>query len=80
MSWAAGDVLQIFVRAGGGQTTYASYTDNGGAKVVLGTGTALGSLAPGAGVDLLCQSTSNQFTSWVQMITAWAAGQQPAWA
>lgn len=81
MSWAANDVIDLYVAAGGSIASEVSYRVNGGSKTVLSTGSpaALGSLGAG-NLDLLCNGTSGQWTAWVRAITAYASGKRPAWA
>jgi hypothetical protein len=81
MSWAAFDALDIFVSGGVSQTT-AAYRVNAGGTTQLGTGTAFSTFTPSGGMDLLCSTTTLQFTSWVKRIKAYAATgtQKPSWA
>lgn len=81
MSWAAQDVLEIWVEAGGPNLAVrASYKKNGGSLVVIGTGAVADSIQPSGwtgSLDLLCNGTAGQFTSWVQNIQFWGFGTKP---
>jgi hypothetical protein len=81
IDWAANDALELWIAAGGSQSTVIKYRINGGAQRRLTvTGAALSTLTVSGAIDLLCNGTSNQFTVWVQTLSAYASGRAPTWA
>jgi hypothetical protein len=80
IAWAAGDIVDVWVACGAGSNAVVEYRTNGGAKTVL-LNTALAGNPSGAStIDILCSGTSNQLSCWLQSLTAYKKGQQPAWA
>lgn len=80
ITWAAGDVVDMWIACGAGANAVVEYRLNGGAKVVL-LNTALAGNPSGAStIDICCSGTSNQFSCWLQNLTAYKTGQQPSWA
>jgi len=82
VTWSQFDLLELFVGMGSASiNSIAKYRLNGGSVVDLGnSGSAQGALSPGSTADLLCNSTSNQFTCWFQHFSAFKSGQKPSWA
>lgn len=83
MTWAAGDLLEVWVEAGGGSLpTAVKYRVNAGGATVLSTGSppTQGTFATPGALDLCCNGTASQFTSRVEKIRTYAAGVRPAWA
>jgi hypothetical protein len=59
MSWAAGDVVEMWVSTGGGRGTVVQYAVNGGAVTTLTiTGSSLGTWTPAGAIDLFCDASS----------------------
>jgi hypothetical protein len=80
LTWAKFDVLEIWVVAGGSQTTVVKYRVNGGAATVPAiTGTALGNFAPSGALDILCDGTGKQWSAWLYNVIFYPSGQQPTW-
>ena len=81
LTWAAADLLELWVAAGGGAATVVKFRVNGGAVTTCTiTGSALGALAVPGALDLLCSGTGNQFTAWVRALRAYRAAATPGWA
>lgn len=79
-TWARGDLLDVFVPAGGGSLpTTGKARVNGGGVTDLGSGAAQGTVS-GSTIDIACNGTSNQFSGGIYELTAYRAGQAPAWA
>jgi hypothetical protein len=80
-AWTAYDTVQIFIGAGGSSASVVSYRVNGGSVVhPTVTGSALGSVSTGGALDLLCSSTSSQFSAWVTRLAFWKGAAKPSWA
>jgi hypothetical protein len=81
-TWAADDLVDLWVEAGGGTSnTVVKYRVNEGAAATLGTSASpQGSVTPAGPLDLCCNSTANQFTSRIETIAFYRSGQAPAWA
>lgn len=82
MAWNAGDLVDIWVAAGGG--TYATrieYRVNGGAPVLLSGNAApvQGVITPGGSIDIGCSGTTNQFTAWFGGVFPYKSGNGPLW-
>ncbi len=73
LTWAANDVVDVFVRAGNG-VPYAAYRVNGGASTLLSTDSpsSQGSLSIPGALDLLCNGTAQQFGAWTRKIEAYS--------
>jgi hypothetical protein len=82
MSWSTGDLVELWVAAGGGTACDVKYRVNGGAVTTLSTGspTAFGAITVAGALDLLCNGTSNQFTAWVRRIRTFRSDSAPSWA
>jgi hypothetical protein len=78
VQFAAQDVVEIWVEAGGGSLPTAAATRvNGGPITTVGVGAVLGNLAPTSALDVLSQGTSAEWSSWVQQISFWPNGARP---
>lgn len=72
------DLVEFFVRGGGGQNAYFSYRVNGGAATVLINAPLSGSYNVTTGsLDVCCQGSSLVLTSWLQQFTAFSFGNKP---
>ena len=87
LAWAAGDIVELWIAAGGGVATVAKYrvTSGGvpGAITTLTiTGSTLGTYAPAGALDLFCDSSiAKQPGMRLQSLQFYKAGQSPAgWA
>jgi hypothetical protein len=78
LSWAANDVLDIYVSFGA-QATQVVYRLNGGTAYTLGTTAAQGSLTASGAVDVLNRGGANVFTCWLRDAAFYKSGQGPAW-
>lgn len=79
ISWAAGDVVDLWVACGAGSNAVVEYRVNSGATTTL-LNTALAGNPSGAGnIDIFCSGTSNQLSAWLQSVSAYKTGQQPSW-
>jgi hypothetical protein len=75
MAWSAGDLVELFVAAGGGQATEAVYRVNGGTTLLLSAGTPAalaGNVDNSGAIDLLCNGTAGQLSAFVEGMTAYA--------
>jgi len=80
-SWAANDLVEFWIAAGGGSNaTVVKYRVNGGTITTLSTGSppTQAAITIASTLDLLCNGTSNQFTAWVEKIEFYQTGQSPA--
>lgn len=83
--WNANDRLQLFVGVGGNQTSTVAYAIGGiSGSIPTLSGSALGNLAPTGSMDLLCNNTSSQFSSFIAAERTYANGisssqNQPTW-
>lgn len=79
ISWAANDLVEFYLDIGNG-VPIAYYRINGGDRIAfVMPATSQASIANSGTIDLLCQGTSNQFTSRVQSISIYQPGYQPTW-
>ncbi len=70
LSWFAGDVVELFVGAGGAAANSVAWMRvNGGAAIQLGESpTPQAAIGAVGSIDLLCIGALSQLTSWVQQI------------
>jgi hypothetical protein len=70
--WVAGNPIDLYIQAGGGQLTRAAYQSNGGQVVDLGTAESLGNLTPSGTPFRIFNdgSTCNAF-AYLQYLKAW---------
>jgi hypothetical protein len=82
LAWAANDIVDIFVAAGGGIATVVRYRVNGGATSSPAVaGSALGTIAPSGAINLLCDaSAAKQPGCRVYALDFYKSGRAPAWA
>jgi hypothetical protein len=82
ITWAQYDVLELFVAGGGSLPTVVKWRVNGGATTTCAIGgtTTLGALSIASALDLLCSTTTLQFSAWVQTINAYRGTAAPTWA
>lgn len=77
LSWAAGDLLEIWIEFGGGVlATKVEYRVNGGSWTIVSTGlppTQAAIVATGA-IDLFCSGTTLQFSAWLRGIQVFQSG------
>jgi hypothetical protein len=77
ITFSAFDVVELWVEAGGGVQTYASYRRNG-TLTSIGAGGSLGNFTPSGKIDILCNGTTNQLSSWVQIVSFLPANVRPS--
>lgn len=83
VSWAAGDLVELWLEAGGGSlNTTVKYRVNGGSVTTLGTsGAPQAAISPGSNpLDLLCNGTAGQLSCLLQSIKSYKNNVRPAWA
>lgn len=80
VAWAFGDVVGLWAACGAGSNAVVEYRLNGGAKTVLLNTALAGNPVQASTIDVLCSGTTNQLSCWLQRLTAYKTGQQPAWA
>lgn len=80
LAWNRNDKINVFIAAGRGSPK-ASYRVNGGAEVVLTPGPppVQPDFPTGTSIDLLCNGTTSELSSWIEKITFYATGQKPSW-
>lgn len=84
ISWTAGQVVDLWIEAGGGAATKVEYRTSSDGGSTWGSVTTLinsalaGNLAPSA-IDVFCSSTTNQMSAILKSITAYKSGHAPAW-
>ncbi len=79
-AWVLGDYVDVWIEAGGGAlSTYGAARVNGGARTVLGTNAAQGTVPAVLSLDLLCNGTAAQFSSIIAYMRAYSPGIRPAW-
>lgn len=73
LTWSAGDTVDLYLEIGA-TAPYLRARVNSGTSILLSTGTPAAQPAiTGTGdIDLLCNGTSSQLSSWVRRITAYA--------
>lgn len=79
-AWAANDLVEFWLAAGGGSlATVAKYRVNGGSVVTLSTGSppTQAAITISGACDLLCNGTANQFTSRVEKLEFHPNGSTP---
>lgn len=76
-SWVAGDVVDLWIEAGGGTSTIKART-NGGATQNLGTDATVRAAITGANLSLMGRGGA-VVTSWLQRMRAYAPGRRPSW-
>jgi hypothetical protein len=65
VNWALGDLVEIYIAAGGSRATVVSLRINGGAVSFPAiTGSALGNVSTAGALDFFCNGTSNQLAGW----------------
>lgn len=82
MSWAAQDVVEIFVKAGGGVASVAKYAVNGGTWTDLVPASTMATYAPSANALFVAgESNANNTTAamwaWIQEIAIFRSGHRP---
>ncbi|MDP3275117.1 MAG: hypothetical protein Q8Q09_07960, partial [Deltaproteobacteria bacterium] len=77
--WTRLDTLHLYIAAGGGLPTQIAWMGNNGAtwQAVI-TGSTLGTV-PTLTPTLLGKDQAQQWSSYVQQVTAWRKGEVPAW-
>lgn len=86
LNWNKKDILDLWVETGGGGlVSNLKYRTNNGTAVNLGSsGAPAPAIATGVAINLLCKSVlgthSEEFTSWIQTMTAYKSGYRPSWA
>jgi len=81
VAWTMLDVLELFIVVKNGSKVRLQSRINGGSVTdVQSTGTVAGTYAPSGSVDLLCNGTDMQLTSWIQRLTFYPFGSRPSWA
>jgi hypothetical protein len=77
VTWNAGDVVELWLEAGGNAPTYASVRVNGAPATVIGTAASPGAILPSpVPLDVLCNGTSQQTTAWIQKLSFLRNGQR----
>jgi hypothetical protein len=79
-TWAANDLVEFWLAAGGGSlATVVKYRVNGGSVTTLSTSSppTQAAITISSTCDLLCNGTSNQFTSRVERIECYPNGSAP---
>ena len=71
IDWAQGDILDLFISAGGSQGTSATLRRNGGAATSAGTGASLGAIPTASPLRFFNDGTSCTANADVQFLAAW---------
>jgi hypothetical protein len=75
ITWASGDVVDIWIACGAGSNAVVEYRLNGGAEVTLVNTALAGNPSAAGSIDLMCSGTTNQLSCWLQKVTS----VQPSW-
>jgi hypothetical protein len=70
ITWAATDLVEFFLECGDSVTTTLTTWINGGSPAAQTT-TALAHVLSTGTIDLLCNGTSQQLSSWIQVLEVW---------
>jgi hypothetical protein len=80
MTWARGDVIEMFVEGGGGVlASRAWYRKNGGATIALDTGGIIATNMQTSPTNYVLASTGSITNCWAQRVRAYTPGRRPAW-